>query len=115
MNNTQLVSFRNKIEIEIAALADKMKIQFPDTVSGRERISDENDQASAILEKDIEIMLKDRERIRFRLLSKALSRIENGSFGIREECRSTIPEKRLELNLIASHCIKCQERAERNI
>ena len=88
---------------------------FPDTISGHERIPDENDQATAIVEKDIELMFKDRDRIRLRQLQNALSRIEKGSFGICEECRSAIPERRLELNPVASFCIECQDRAERSM
>lgn len=43
------------------------------------------------------------------------NRIENEILdGICERCRRTIPEKRLELNPVASHCIECQEKMELN-
>lgn len=87
---------------------------FPDPVTAHERIPDENDQASAIIDWDLEILIEERERIRLGLLKDALSRIERGSFGICASCNDMIPEKRLELNPVATHCVKCQDRAERN-
>jgi DnaK suppressor protein len=99
------------IEWEIQGLVEKMNgFHFPEANS--ERIPDESDQASAILERDMEILFKDRERIRLKQLQNALNRFENGSFGICEACGSPIPEKRLELNPVTPYCVTCQNRVE---
>jgi DnaK suppressor protein len=111
----QTVKLRTNLENEIHEILNKMSAaRFPDPITAHERIPDENDQASAIVNRDLEILLEERERIRLRLLKDALSRIEGGSFGICASCNEMIPEKRLELNPIATHCVKCQDRAERN-
>ncbi len=111
-----LARFRYLIETEIHQLLGKMNGgRFPDPVLGRERIADENDRASDILEKDMELRFKDRDRIRLNLLREALSRVERGTYGICEACKGPIPERRLELNLAASHCTACQDRAEANM
>ena len=116
MTRNRAFRFRSIIEVEIQQLLNRMKRdQFPDTVSSHERIPDESDQASAIMEKDIELRFRDRDRIRLKQLQNALSRIEKGAFGICESCRGTIPEKRLEHNPVASYCIECQDRAERRL
>ncbi len=113
MTGIQKTKFRNLIESEIHVLLGKMNTgQFPDPLLGHERIADENDRASDILEKDMELRFKDRDRVRLNLLKDALSRVERGTYGICEECKGVIPEKRLELNVAASHCIGCQDRAE---
>lgn len=114
MTGDQISKFRGMIKSEIRMLLEKMnELQFPDPV--RERIADESDQASAILEKDIELLLKDRDRIRLKLLYNALRRMEAGTYGICDECKKQIPEKRLELNPVTANCITCQDRAERNM
>ncbi len=107
---------RSMIETEIEGLLKKMKTDhFRDTLFGSERIPDESDQASAILDEDLAFMLKDREWLRLKQLQEALGRIEDGSFGICEDCQAPIPEKRLQLHPVATHCIACQSRAERNL
>ncbi len=92
-------------------LLAKMKTEFPEPV--RERIADENDRASDILEKDLELTLKDRDRVRLKMLEDARSRLERGSYRICEECDRPIPVKRLVLNPVALLCTECQDRAER--
>ncbi len=110
------VKWRPIIETEIQSILKKMKTgHFRDTLTGSDRIPDESDQASAILDEDLEFMLRDREWVRLKLLQGALSRIEDGSFGICEECKGEIPEKRLILHPVATHCIECQSRAERDL
>lgn len=115
MTGDQMIKLRGMIVLEIQALMDKMNQAFPDVISGHERLADENDQAAAIVEKDIELIFRDRDRIRLKQLKNALSRIENGSFGVCEECRGNIPKKRLEHNPVASLCITCQDRSERGM
>jgi DnaK suppressor protein len=108
--------FRIIIENEIQRLLEKMsRDPFPDTVSGRERIADVNDQATAIVEKDLELLLHDRDRLRLNLLRDAIKRIEGGTFGICAECSEPIPDKRLELNPAAENCMQCQDRMEKSM
>jgi DnaK suppressor protein len=45
-------------------------------------------------------------------IRNAKERIEDGTFGICEDCESEIPEKRLELIPTARHCVSCQEKKE---
>ena len=102
---------KSLLEWEIQGIVQKMNgFHFPDANS--ERIPDESDQASAILERDMEILFKGRERIRLKQLQNALNRIEDGSFGICEACGSPIPERRLELSPVTPYCVTCQNRAE---
>ena len=115
MKEMQIIRLRNRIENEIASLQNKMKNNFPDPISGRECIPDENDLASELIERDLHIALKGRDRSRLKSLNDAIERIEKGTYGICERCGPTIPEKRLELNPVASCCIECQEKMELNV
>ena len=48
-------------------------------------------------------------------IETALFKIEQGTFGICEECDDEIPVKRLRVRPDAAYCLLCQETAEREI
>lgn len=47
------------------------------------------------------------------LVDKALHKIDDGSFGVCEICKKTIPMKRLLVMPYAPNCVKCQEQEEK--
>jgi RNA polymerase-binding protein DksA len=48
-----------------------------------------------------------------RQLDEALKRIENGTYGVCEDCDSKIPVKRLEAYLAAMLCVNCKSKREK--
>jgi len=56
--------------------------------------------------------IKERESILIRKTKDALNRLENGIFGICDECGKEIPEGRLKARPVAALCIKCKEKQE---
>jgi DnaK suppressor protein len=48
------------------------------------------------------------------LVTEALQRIADGSYGVCEECDETINEKRIAALPWAKYCIHCQERADKS-
>ena len=46
-------------------------------------------------------------------MEAALERIEEGNYGVCEECATKIPKTRLNAIPYASHCVKCAEIAQR--
>lgn len=48
-------------------------------------------------------------------IDNALVRIEQGTFGVCEECDEEIPVKRLRVRPDAAYCLMCQETAEREM
>jgi len=52
---------------------------------------------------------------RFNRIDAALSRIENGKYGICMQCGKKIPRERLEAIPYALLCLKCKEKEERKI
>jgi DnaK suppressor protein len=48
------------------------------------------------------------------LVSQALQRIEDGSYGMCEECDEAIGEKRIAAIPWAKYCIRCQEQADKS-
>jgi DnaK suppressor protein len=82
-------------------------------MSGEEEVfADPNDRASQESERNLELRIRERERKLIFKMREALQRIEDGTFGICEECGDEIPEGRLMVMPFALHCRGCQELIE---
>jgi len=54
------------------------------------------------------------ESARLHDVTDALTRIENGTYGVCEGCETPIPKKRLEVFPAARYCIECKSRLEKD-
>jgi len=59
------------------------------------------------------LRLRDRELKLIRKIDQALERIENGSFGICENCGKEINEERLKARPVTTLCIACKTKQEK--
>jgi DnaK suppressor protein len=73
------------------------------------------DYAVSSYDRDFSLSLTEMERGQMRLVEEALKRIDRGNFGSCLHCGQEIPEKRLEVEPWARHCIRCQELEERGL
>ena len=83
----------------------------------RKRNNDGEDYAdSASLEEqdDIDSMLDEVERIELANIINALARIDEGTYGVCEDCNKNIPVARLQALPHAARCINCQRDSEQN-
>lgn len=99
-----------KRRLEIMAQAEQTKekgIAFDP-----EDLPDEVDLASSEADQSLNLRLRDRERILFKKIDKALKKIEKGEYGTCEECGEDIGMKRLEARPVTDLCIKCKEEEE---
>jgi DnaK suppressor protein len=80
---------------------------------GGEPSGDIYDQASSERDRELGLLLSDREREKLRNIDEALLRIEEGEFGICEECGCEIPIGRLRVVPFAHCCVRCKEDLER--
>jgi DnaK suppressor protein len=58
------------------------------------------------------LRLRDRDRKLIRKIEEALERIEDGTFGICEECGEEIGIPRLKARPVTTLCIKCKSKQE---
>lgn len=65
------------------------------------------------LERNMSLLLKERGRNKLRAIDDALERIEEGTFGICEDCGGEIPLGRLEVMPFAATCRDCKAKQER--
>ena len=80
---------------------------------GQNGIQDIGDESVTISNRNLLMSLSENERVKLMEVDEALDRIENGSFGICEECGEPIALKRLEVIPNARYCITCKEELEK--
>ncbi|HEY6838700.1 MAG TPA: TraR/DksA family transcriptional regulator [Geobacteraceae bacterium] len=83
-----------------------------DSVTG-EPSGDIYDQASSERDRELGLLLGDREREKLRNIDEALMKIEDGEYGVCEECEEEIPIGRLKIVPFARYCVKCKADIEK--
>lgn len=71
------------------------------------------DQASSERDRELGLLLGDREREKVHSIDEALLRISDGDYGICEECDEDIPLGRLKAMPFTRHCVKCKSDLEK--
>ncbi len=71
------------------------------------------DQASSERDRELGLLLGDREREKLRNIDEALLRFEEGEYGVCEECGDEIPLGRLKVMPFARYCVKCKSDIEK--
>ena len=83
---------------------------------GQTIFPDLGDQASAETDRNFMLRLRGREQRLLKKIDQAVERVDNGTFGICEDCGNEINLKRLEARPVTTMCIDCktlQEEEER--
>ncbi|KKP35634.1 MAG: DnaK suppressor protein [candidate division TM6 bacterium GW2011_GWF2_32_72] len=73
------------------------------------QVQDLGDQISSSTSETLRSSLQDSDVEEYNRLIKALEMVQNGSYGVCEDCGMEISTKRLESYPDASRCISCQE------
>ena len=71
------------------------------------------DQASSERDRELGLLLGDREREKLRNIDEALERIKDGEYGVCEECEEEIPLGRLKVLPFARYCVRCKADIEK--
>lgn len=80
---------------------------------GQDGIQDIGDEAANIYNKQILLSLSENERVRLQEVDEALDRMENGTYGLCEECGGAIGLRRLEVRPLAIYCVPCKTKLEK--
>jgi len=83
-----------------------------DLRSEREDLLDSGDVASQEVTQSFKIRLREREEKLLKKIDLALSRVDEGTFGICEDCGESIEIKRLVARPVTTLCIDCKSRQE---
>jgi DnaK suppressor protein len=74
--------------------------------------SDLGDQSALSSDSHLSISFANRYSNILKQIDQALARVDEGNYGICEECGEKIDRKRLEILPFVPHCIRCQKRIE---
>jgi len=122
MNKKELEYYKKLINKIKEGVLDEIKRISEDTLrkSQKEASGDISgytyhmaDVASDTYDREFSLGLASNERQSLYELDDALKRIEEGGFGICEECKSLIAKNRLKAVPFAKLCVKCQEKKEK--
>ena len=114
MNKKDLKKFKDILTArrdEILKAADEQKDQG--IGFSQDDLPDEVDLASSEAEQSMNLRLRDRERVLMKKIDKTLKKIEDGSYGVCEQCGEEIGLKRLEARPVTDLCIRCKEEQEK--
>ena len=112
MNKRDLDRFRKMLTKQLSELEEKVG-EAKHLDSSEEVFPDPTDRASAESDRNFDIRVRDRERKLIIKIKDALERIEDGEFGICEDCGEPIGIKRLEARPVTTLCIDCKVIRER--
>lgn len=113
MNTTQLEFFKTLLEQRREVLVNGASDTVVEMNDDDETFPDPNDRATLESDRNFTLRIRDRERKLISKIEKAIERIEDGSFGICEECGCEISARRLEARPVTTLCIECKEEQER--
>lgn len=100
----QLVLRKKELEEQLANLSSE---QISDG-----QVQDAGDQALSSVMESLRASLQDAEIGEYKMINKAIDMIDQGTYGICEDCSRNISEKRLKLIPNAVRCLVCQEAFE---
>ena len=75
-------------------------------------LPDETDLAASEINQNLIFKLRDRERQLLAKIDEALGRMDEGNFGICQDCEEPIEPRRLEARPVSTLCIACKEKQE---
>jgi DnaK suppressor protein len=75
---------------------------------GQTMFPDLGDQATAETDRNFMLRLRGREQRLLKKIEEAIERIDNGSFGICDDCGNEIDIKRLDARPVTTMCIECK-------
>ncbi len=81
-------------------------------IQSGEWAADPLDQAAMDSERNYTLRIRDRESHLIKKIKNALSKIDEGSFGICEACGEEIALARLKARPVTSYCIQCKTQME---
>jgi DnaK suppressor protein len=115
LKKRDLKKFRTLLETKRkAVLENAQKTLSEDMTLDPNDLADEMDLASSEYLQSFQFRLRGREKTHLKKLDLALRKIDEGTFGICEECEELINRKRLEARPETQLCIRCKEDQERD-
>lgn len=112
MDTKDLEFFRTHLTDMLSSMAQQGDETIEDMTDTVEVYADPADRATAETDRAFTLRLRDRERRLIKKIQEALERIDDGTFGICDECGEDISIPRLKARPVTTLCIHCKSRQE---
>ena len=114
MKKTELKRFRAVLEEKRDAVIRRARETMDqDMTLDASELPDEMDLASSEYMQSFTFRLRGRERVFLQKIEKAIKKLDEGVFGVCDDCEEPISIKRLEARPETELCIRCKEDQER--
>ena len=123
MEKEELLKFKTQLEAERVKIADGINHIERDNLNKSQRDASGDlsgysfhmaDMATDNFDREFSLDLASTEQVVLNRIDEALRKIQEGSYGICENCEKAISFKRLKAVPYAKLCIKCKEDEEKN-
>jgi DnaK suppressor protein len=116
MDKKKLEYYKRRLEIKQAELEGIVsRAEHEGRVADEETPQDLADKAATSYNKEFLFSQSNHDRFLLQLVTEALSRVEQGTFGECVACGGEMQQKRLEAVPWARHCMPCQEKQEQGV
>ena len=112
MERERLAYFHELLTERLKVLLSEAEKTVNGMTNDKDTFPDPTDRANLETDRNFLLRIRDRERKLILKIKEALARIEDGSFGICEECGAEISEERLKARPVTTLCIECKTKAE---
>ncbi|MBP7843648.1 MAG: TraR/DksA family transcriptional regulator [Proteobacteria bacterium] len=113
MNAQNLAKYKKLLLEKRAQILNRANSRFKEALSiNQEDLVDESDHAAALIQQGMAMEVQERDRYVLREIDHALSKMEDGTYGICEESEEPIDEARLEAQPWTRYSVEEAERRE---
>ena len=112
VEHQDLEHFRKLLTSMLEEAQQKGDSTLEELTDSNEVFADPADRATAESDRSFTLRIRDRERRLIRKIQSALQRIEDGSYGVCDECGEEIGVPRLKARPVTKLCINCKSKQE---
>ena len=112
VEHKELEYFRKLLSAMLEEAQQKGDSTLEELTDSNEVFADPADRATAESDRSFTLRIRDRERRLIRKIQSALQRIDDGSYGICEDCGEEIGVPRLKARPVTKLCINCKSKQE---
>ena len=112
MDHTDMEYFRKLLTEMLEEAQQKGDSTLEELTDSNEVFADPADRATAESDLAFTLRIRDRERRLIRKIQAALARIDDGTYGVCEDCGDDIGVPRLKARPVTRLCINCKARQE---
>jgi len=112
MEEKDLDFFRQLLTQWLEELLNRADDTVEELLDSQENLADPLDRASVESDRIWTLRIRDREGFLIKKIRQSLEDIENGEYGICEDCAEDISIERLKARPVTSYCIRCKTKRE---